>query len=326
LLKTIGIPRALLYYYYYPCWDTFFSELGFKIILSPQTNQTILNNGIKRAVDDLCLPFKVYFGHVEQLIKKEIDYLFVPRLISLGTKNNVCPKFMGLPDMLRSVFDDLPELLAPDIDLRKGFFPKRRIAHIIGAKLNRGFFDIEFAFRKAVKKQKIFEKIESEGFTPNESMKILDGKELEISRQNEGLNIAVLGHAYILEDEEQSMGIIKFLRKRRINVKTLEMIDMETREKSSLYSKKLFWIFNRQVMGAAYYYLFKAIDKVDGIIQVTAFGCGPDSFINELVELKGKSKNISILSINLDEHSGEGGLHTRLEAFIDLLKRKKQIL
>src|SRR5690554_4014161 len=104
LVFKIGIPRALMFHYYYPAWENFFQELGMEVILSPETNKKILDDGVKRAVDDLCLPFKVYYGHVLQLIDK-VDYIFVPRLISLGDKNAVCPKFMGLPDMIRAAFD-----------------------------------------------------------------------------------------------------------------------------------------------------------------------------------------------------------------------------
>ena len=55
----IGIPRALLYHNYYPGWKKFFNKLGMKVVLSPATNKKILNQGTKKAVDDLCLPFKI---------------------------------------------------------------------------------------------------------------------------------------------------------------------------------------------------------------------------------------------------------------------------
>jgi len=60
----VGIPRALLYYQYYPMWKTFFEALGAEVIVSPATTQTMLANGSSRVVADTCLPVKVFLGHV----------------------------------------------------------------------------------------------------------------------------------------------------------------------------------------------------------------------------------------------------------------------
>ena len=81
----IGIPRALLFYHFYPLWKTFFENLGFQVILSPETNKKILERGIDLAVDDACLPVKLYHGHVAELIGN-VDILFVPRIISIHPK------------------------------------------------------------------------------------------------------------------------------------------------------------------------------------------------------------------------------------------------
>src|SRR5690554_770422 len=127
----IGIPRALMYHYYYPSWETFFKELNMELIVSKETNKKILEEGAKLAVDDICLPFKVYYGHVLD-IKNKVDFLFVPRFISLGQNNFVCPKFMGLPDMLKANIKGLPEIIEPTIDLRKGFRPLRKVFGEVG--------------------------------------------------------------------------------------------------------------------------------------------------------------------------------------------------
>ena len=59
----VGIPRALLYYQYYPMWKSFFEKLGAEIVVSPLTNKAILNFGVSRAVADTCLPVKILLGH-----------------------------------------------------------------------------------------------------------------------------------------------------------------------------------------------------------------------------------------------------------------------
>ena len=66
-MLRIGIPRALLYYQYYPMWKTFFEELGAEVVVSPPTTQAMLAAGSARVVADTCLPVKVFLGHVLHL-------------------------------------------------------------------------------------------------------------------------------------------------------------------------------------------------------------------------------------------------------------------
>ncbi len=336
-MKTrIGIPRSLFYYYYYPGLKKFFQDLGVQVVLSPQTNRRIIDKGVKKAVDDICLPIKAYFGHIGELLDK-VDYIFAPRFISLGKKNFVCPKFMGLPDMLRAAFNNknLPPLIDPDIDLRKGIFPIRRIAHLIGKRLKAGYLRVEWALWRAIYRQKQFEKIKKSGHTTAESMKILDDQknikntknkslDLESGQNKNDLEIAVLGHSYLIYDDYLSMGLIKHLKDRGIKILTHDMIQNNILEMNAVkYNKKLFWYYNRHILGAANYFINAKQDEIDGLIQVDAFGCGPDSIINELVKLRCKENDISLLNVNLDEHTGKAGIHTRLEAFTDLLIRRK---
>lgn len=273
-------------------------------MVSPETNKAILDQGVKVAVDDICLPFKVFYGHILYLTDK-VDFLFVPRFISLGRNNCVCPKFMGLPDMLKATIDNLPELLEPEINFRKGIFPMRRTITYLGKKLKIGFFKREMALRKAIKQQEFYqEQIKKTGFN------------------SQKINIALLGHNYLTNDKYLGGVIITHLKQMKVEVVTTENFDPMLLENSAeKQPKKLFWLFNRRIMGSAYY-LFNKSREIDGIIQLTAFGCGPDSMIKELIDLKGKKSGIPILNINLDEHSGQAGLITRLEAFVDLLERR----
>jgi len=70
----VGIPRALLYYQYYPMWKIFFEELGAEVVVSPPTTQVMLSEGSSRVVADTCLPVKAYLGHVLYLTNK-CDYI-----------------------------------------------------------------------------------------------------------------------------------------------------------------------------------------------------------------------------------------------------------
>lgn len=337
----VGIPRALMYHYYYPCWETFFKELGYDVVLSKESNKKILETGVRLAVDDICLPFKVYYGHVLD-IKDSVDYLFVPRFISLGKYNYVCPKFMGLPDMLKANIKDLPEIIEPVFDLRKhSIRPLRKIYGEIGKFLGKKFWKVERAYLKAIRRQKKFVNLQIQGYSVEDAIRMSEedaiAKNFTINdnsnNKNEkyylnnynkkNLKIGVLGHSYILNDRYISMDILGQLKSMGIKVHTVEMFDELYLEKAaSRQNKRVFWFFNRKVMGAAYH-LFDSSEEIDGLIQVTAFACGPDSMVQELIDIKAKRKNISVLNLNLDEHSAEAGLITRLEAFIDLIERRK---
>ena len=98
--------------------------------------------------------------------------------------------------------------------------------------------------------------------------------------------------------------------------------DLLDRKKAIKYSYELtdtlYWTYSKELVGAVNYYK----DKVDGIIFITSFPCGPDSLVNEL--LISKLKNISITNILIDESTAEAGLITRLESFIDIIKGKKE--
>ncbi|MEA2086489.1 MAG: acyl-CoA dehydratase activase-related protein, partial [Candidatus Caldatribacteriota bacterium] len=114
----IGLPQALLYYEYFPLWKNFLEGLGVEVINSGPTTKEILDLGVKSAISEVCFPVKVFYGHVMSL-KDRVDYLFIPRLVCVEKGAYFCPKFLGLPDMVKSSLSPLPPLIEPTIDIRK---------------------------------------------------------------------------------------------------------------------------------------------------------------------------------------------------------------
>ncbi len=96
----------------------FFKSLNGEILISPNTNKEILDRGISTCVDEACLPVKVFHGHVDYL-KDKVDYLFIPKFISIYKMEYCCPKHLGLTDMVRHSIENLPEIIEPIINLRK---------------------------------------------------------------------------------------------------------------------------------------------------------------------------------------------------------------
>lgn len=323
--KTVGIPKGLLYYDFYPMWKTFFEGVGAKVVVSQDTNKKILDEGVKNCVEDACLPVKTYVGHVINLKEKNVDYIFIPRIVSVERKKYLCSKFLGLPDFIKSLIGDLPPIIDIEINYYKNndeFTQKEFI------KVGRMFGKTEDqslkAYFEATHQQKKFESLLKKGLTNLEALKVWEGKNLVKEESNYDLKIAVIAHPYDIMDEYISMGIIEKLKNMGAQVYTMEMLERDLiLEGASMLSKEMFWNYERDILGAGLYFLKQK--NVDGVIMVSAFGCGPNSMTEELLErIFKREKEVPFMLITIDEHSGEAGIMTRLEAFTDLLRFNKK--
>ncbi len=317
-MQRVGIPKGLFYYYYYPLWKTFFNDLGAEVVTSSSTNRLTVDRGIDAAVDETCFPLKVYLGHVRELAAQKLDYIFIPRLVSVESKSYICPKFMGIPDIARAAVPQLPPMLDIIIDLSKtDKFLKKDIIKL-GRLFDARDRDIRQAYHHACQEMKFCRALAGQGFTMAEAIKIWEGEELDISPEND-LKIGVLGHGYSLYDETISMNIIKRLRNMGCKVLLPEALEpLSVENEAATMPKRVFWTLGRKMIGSALHMLKR--QDVDGIIYVACFGCGPDSLIGEIIERKIKNK--AFMLITVDEHTGENGLVTRLEAFCDMLRRR----
>ena len=323
----IGIPRALAYYAYYPFWKEFFEKLGLETVISQLTTKQVLDNGIKEAVTDACVPVKLFHGHVLDL-KDKADYIFIPRLVSINKEDSVtfCPKFLGLPNMIKASIAGLPPLLDVRVDLKKGKGELFRICYRVGKKFGAGIWNVIQAFRSGLKTQDRYQSLLNQQYTPVEALRIIDGgEEAPLNSSEQDLRFAVLGFPYTIYDKFVNVDILNKLRKLGIRVLTAEMVPPQILlQQAKKVPKNLFWNFSNQVLRAALYYLDN--NKVDGIIHVTAFGCGPDAMVDKLIELEAKQRGkVPFMSITIDEQTGEAGLMTRIEAFVDMLTLRREM-
>ncbi|MDF2685818.1 MAG: hypothetical protein K0S55_999 [Clostridia bacterium] len=298
---TIGLPRAMLYFRYKALWETFFKELNCDIITSDETNKKILSDGINYSIDECCLPAKIYMGHIYSLIGK-CDYILIPRVVSYCKKNNVCVKFNALYDIVKNTFENV-NILDYNIDASRGDNEQKGFIKM-GKVLGSNYINSLMAYKKA-KKEQIIEDMKKNS---------LQTKDLEISDK---LKILIVSHPYITYDRLIGYPISQ-------NIKNLGGIPIyavasdkkECLARSKEISESLYWIYNKELIGS-----IKLLeDKIDGIILLTAFPCGPDSLVNELIMRK--SKKIPTINIILDELQGEAGLQTRIESFMDIIKER----
>ncbi len=313
----VGIPRALLYYYYHPQWVTFLRRLGVETIISHETTRGLLERGLKSTVDEACLPVKLAVGHVLDL-RDRVDYIFLPRIVSTARKEYICPKFLGLPDMVRHTIDSLPAVIDCNINLyRKGNSPADFYFRV-GKYFTRNPAKIVMAYQASVTAQnKYLSDMRSNGLTAPEHSGEPAG--------NSGVTIAVIGHPYVIYDNYISMNMIKRLRKSGVRVLTADFLpEALVREEAFRLPKKLFWTVNQRMVGAAYHYFSR--EDVHGLIHVASFGCGPDSITGELIERCARDGSRKpMLSLTIDEHTGEAGMITRLEAFLDMVRWQRNL-
>ena len=322
-MTRVGIPRALFYYTYFPFWETFFTELGAEVVVSEPTNKKILQDGLNVSSGELCLPIKLLHGHILDL-RDRCDFVFLPYILSTQKGAYYCPKLIATPDIAKAVDPGL-SLLSADVDMDNFFGSLFSTLREVAAKLSTNPMRIYAAFRKALERQEIFEG-HVHGGAPFEEA--LSGARAGRSRGNgaagpaagEGPVIAVIGHTYLFNDAYISFDLLRRLRERGARVVTSDMLgaDQVDRTLSPLESTT-HWSLGNRVIGAAIHYSRR--EDVDGIIYITPFGCSSDSLIKEYIDANLPRKT-PMLILTVDEHSGDAGVVTRIEAFFDMIARK----
>lgn len=310
-------------------WQTFFSELGAEVVISPPTTQAMLAEGSARVVADTCLPAKVFLGHVLALVDK-CDWIFIPAIRSV--KNNIynCSKFLGLPDMTKAVIPESPPILDMDIDINKGKRALYQAIYQLGRHFTWNLIKVRKASLAAWQAYLNYrELMSSQGLTPPEALERASGapeKERKIPSSHptpRRATIALIGHPYLLYDEYTNHRLIQRLEQAENKVVTPEMLTTEELESGIAgLVGKAYWTYEEEVVGAGGHYLQSGID---GVIGIMTFGCGPDSLMMDTVRRQAaRLRSTPFMSLTLEEHTAEAGVVTRLEAFTDMLYRRKR--
>lgn len=313
---TIGLPQALVYHKYFPLWQEFFSSLGADIVVSRPTDKRVLTAGLEAADAELCLPVKLFFGHVLDLAP-QVDYVFVPRIVAVEGDAFTCPKLLGLPDMIGALDNGAPRLLSETFNMKRGLRHFYSSIHKVGSVCTRSSTRVFRAWHTAMGAQAAYEKTLRDGLTP------LDVLGQAVKTDSQDLAIGVVGHAYNVYDRHLSMDLVNRLRKAGGRVVTSEMLSPTVIEHElKRLPKRLFWSYEKEVVGAAFHFIHSR--TVDGVIFLLSFACGPDSLTQVIIEHEARAVGgVPTMSLVVDEHSGEAGMATRVEAFVDMLRWQK---
>lgn len=298
---TIGLPKGLFYFQHHILWENFFKNMGCNVVVSDDTNKDILDYGVKYCSNETCLPVKVFHGHVYSL-KDKVDFIFIPRYTSVDKNEYTCPKFCGLPDMTMLNLKIQKKILEVRLHMDQSPKQTQDSLYEISDILNIKYDKVADAFNQALNSYNYDQEA-------NIANPVVNGNP----------TIAVLGHPYMIYDNYVSMKLINKLKARNINVFLPINLEHEIKRQNAYpFQDKVFWDIGFDSLGSAF--TFAEDENVNGIIYLTPFACGVDSIIIELIERRLKSNyNVPFLKLTVDEHSGEAGFDTRIEAFLDMM-------
>ncbi len=311
---VMGIPRSLTFYELFPFWKTFLEELGFEVVLSSKTNQTVIHESIEQVKAETCYPIKIMHGHVSDLVGKGVDYVFLPSVINMNKKDSkfsnshTCPLVQSIPYIIKSAIDlkeGSVELLEPPVHFHRGDdFVAKELTELFKKKFGKR----ARAVRKAVKKARAAQ----EEFYNSIKER---GREVIKETQARGERpVVIISRPYNGCDSGINLDIPRKLREMGKVAVPIDFLTLQEESISDEY-QDMYWRSGQRMMAAAD--VIRKDPELDTIF-ISNFKCGPDSFIERTVHqvLGGKP----YLHLEIDEHSADAGAVTRLEAFFDSLE------
>ncbi|MFH2002436.1 MAG: acyl-CoA dehydratase activase [Planctomycetota bacterium] len=298
---TIGIPRASLYFELFALFAPMWENLGYEVIDSGPSSKKLLDKGVRRLSMETCLPMKLAFSHVVELEEKNPDFIFLPSILDLpdplGSLEScsTCPYTQSLPYMV-SIAPDT-RFLIPQINLsvERDGIPEGLEILIDQVGVERK--DLKAAFQKG-----------KNTFLEFKQALLKKGEEVLASGFERA--VVLIGKPYNLYDTYLNMNLVRHLT--RMGMKAIPYEFIAIKENLDETWDSLPWRFNRDYIKAA---LTIRHDERLYPVVVSNFGCGPDGFTFKHLERIFEGK--PALFLEFDEHRGEAGLVTRLEAFAD---------
>jgi predicted CoA-substrate-specific enzyme activase len=305
---TVGIPRVLNLYENYPLWHTFFTDLGFRVELSPRSNKELFEKGIETIPSDtVCYPAKITHGHVQALIDKGIPLIFYPGIIferpeTKEAENHFnCPIVQSYPDVIRNNMDDIRE---GRVDYRNPFLNLADEASMVKV-LTKEFNDL------GITEEEIAQALRH-GFEELDQFKAdvcQQGEEtLRMLTETNQRGIVLSGRPYHL-DPEVNHGIAEVITQEGFHVLTEDSIAHLGNVGNLRVVNQ--WVYHSRLYAAA---RVVAKNKHLELVQLNSFGCGIDAVttdqVEEIMDQYGKLYTV----LKIDEGANLGAIRIRLRS------------
>ncbi|MBW1675931.1 MAG: hypothetical protein JRJ79_04865 [Deltaproteobacteria bacterium] len=305
---VIGIPRTLTFYDYFPFWHAFFRTLGHPVVLSDRTNKRLVQAGFSYVPSETCYPVKTVYGHIRDLISKGAERVLLACEVDHGETSNQglqsfnCPYIQSIPYMVRAAMSSSVRLLAPVLHRNHSKQETNRALTALGRSLGHGSKRIKEAAAAAHEAQHRFDQ-----------WRRMRGKEILASLEADGQALVLLGKCHNIFDEGLNLHLARKLRRTGHLTIPYDMVPLDDVVLPAHYDNVV-WKNTRDLMKALV--LMKEDERLFPVL-LTNFGCGPDSFFMKYMEVEIPDKPHLILEV--DEHTGDAGMVTRIEAFLDTL-------
>ena len=309
---TVGINRSFLLHSYYPLYATFFDCLGFDVRMPATPSR----RGIAERGAAFCYPAELSHGFFHRLIAtgQVPDYLFLPHVKAipnqqLDSNSVLCPFVQGEPYFLRTTFRrhlqraglSADRILSPVLDLTAGLAEARAPLVKMAQKMGVARRLAVDAFQSAIDAQnRCSERVHRMG------QRAL----LELARDPRRIAAVIFGRPYNACADEANMGIPRKLASRGVLVLPLDCLP------AGVWPGKrhMYWGMGQRLLRAAY--LVAHHPQLFGV-YITNFSCGPDSLV--ISYFRDIMRQKPSLTLELDSHTADAGLETRIEAFLDVV-------
>ena len=333
---TVGIPRALNMYENYPFWHAFFTELGFSVVLSDQSNKKTYEAGIESMPSEsVCYPAKLSHGHIMNLLEKDPDFIWMPCIRwerqedeTAGNHYN-CPIVMSYPQALGLNVD---ELSSPKVEFLDAFVPyddkrelKRRLYELISvkreedAKAGRGRFRGQHITRAEV--DRAVNAAWEADLEFKQAMQRKGDETLAWMEAHDAHGIVLAGRPYH-NDPEINHAIPELVNSFGFAVLTEDSVAHKMRPERPIRVVDQ-WMYHSRLYRAA---RFVASRNDLDLIQLNSFGCGLDALttdqVQEILEASGKVYT----TLKIDEVSNLGAVRIRVRSLMAALSEQREEL
>lgn len=313
----VGIPRGLLFNDFSPLFIPFFKYLGIETVVSDETNRKIINRGLEIVPEEYCFPTKVAYGHVDNLLKKDVDFIFIPQIANTGEpigsyKYSVtCPWTQTAPDLMKSAPKLIEEGFNSEMLISPSLFFDWGLNHIEDqmkkavAKMGYSTKNVRAALQEGLINKKRFDKKIEE-----KTKEVFDF--IKKYKKNEPAFL-VMARPYTAYDANVNNDIINKILDAGYLAIPLELAPIGSIDIST-QMPKMYWIQGQKKLTA-----IELLNKNKNLfgIDITYFACGPDTQINQQMRCRTKKP---FLTVEMDEHTGDAGIDTRLQAFFNTVK------
>ena len=317
---VVGIPRVLNMYENFPYWATFFKELGFRVMLSPQSSHQIYELGIETIPSESeCYPAKLAHGHISWLIKRDVPFIFYPcipyeRKEVPGAGNHYnCPMVTSYSENIKNNMEELKEKNVKFLNPFMAFTSEAVLSKQLQEVFKKEFDIPESETKKAAKKAwdeltQARTDVEKKGEEVLQYLKdtgkhgiVLAGRPYHIDPEiNHGIAdmITSYGFAVLTEDSVSHLGKVE---------RPLVVTDQ--------------WMYHSRLYAAAAF--VKTQDNLD-LVQLNSFGCGLDAVTTDQVSdiLTRSGKIYTVLKI--DEVNNLGAARIRIRSLISALRVREE--